>query len=119
MSKEDCLKEITIIGAGLTGSLLGILLGRLGYSVQIYERNKDPKHTFVKLGKSINLTLCKRGVNALEKAGLGDEVQKLWVPVYGRCLHLIFCCAIVIIFSANSTAVIMSCGLFNANNIGI
>jgi len=82
------LKEITIIGAGLTGLLLGILLGRRGYSVQIYERNKDPKHTFAKLGKSINLTLCKRGVNALKKAGLEDEVQKLWVPVYGRCLHL-------------------------------
>lgn len=82
------MKKITIIGAGLTGTLLGILLGRQGYSVQIYERNKDPKHTFVKHGKSINLTLCKRGINALEKAGLMHEVQKLWVPVYGRCLHL-------------------------------
>lgn len=59
MSKEACLKEITIIGAGLTGLLLGILLGRRGYSVQIYERNKDPKHSFGKRGKSINLTLCK------------------------------------------------------------
>lgn len=88
MSKEACLKEITIIGAGLTGLLLGILLGRRGYSVQIYERNKDPKHSFGKRGKSINLTLCKRGISALEKAGLEEEVQKLWVPVYGRCLHL-------------------------------
>lgn len=82
------MKEITIIGAGLTGLLLGILLGRQGYLVQIYERNKDPKHSFGKRGKSINLTLCKRGISALEKAGLGDEVQKLWVPVYGRCIHL-------------------------------
>ncbi len=82
------MKEITIIGAGLTGLLLSILLGRQGYSVQIYERNKDPQHSFGKRGKSINLTLCKRGINALEKAGLGEEIQKLWVPVYGRCLHL-------------------------------
>ncbi|MSO13389.1 Kynurenine 3-monooxygenase [Rickettsiales endosymbiont of Trichoplax sp. H2] len=87
MSKEDCLKKITIIGAGLVGLLLGILLGKRGYSVQIYE-NKDQKHTFAKLGKSINLTLCKRGINALKKAGIIDEVQKLWVPVYGGCLHL-------------------------------
>ncbi len=82
------MKEITIIGAGLTGLLLGILLGKRGWSVQIYERNKDPKGTSIRGGKSINLTLCKRGIKALEKAGLIDKIQKLWVPAYGRCLHL-------------------------------
>lgn len=82
------MKEVTIAGAGLTGTLLSILLAKQGYSVRLYERNKDPRTSFVKGGKSINLTLCKRGISALEMAGLGEAVQELWVPVYGRCLHL-------------------------------
>ncbi len=82
------MKEITIAGAGLTGTLLAILIAKQGYLVRLYERNKDPRTSLVKRGKSINLTLCKRGISALEKAGLGEEVEKLWVPVYGRCLHL-------------------------------
>lgn len=82
------MKNITIIGAGLTGSLLAILLGRRGYSVHIFERNPDPRHTPLVPGKSINLTLCKRGINSLEKIGLSDEILKLSSPVYGRYLHL-------------------------------
>lgn len=82
------MKKITIIGSGLTGTLLAILLGRRGYSVQIYERSEDPRQNLMKFGKSINLTLCKRGINVLEKAGLGTEIQKIWVPAYGRYLHL-------------------------------
>lgn len=82
------MKEVTIIGAGLTGLLLSILLGKRGWSVKIYEKNKDLKCTSIKGGKSINLTLCKRGIKALEKAGLIDKIQKLWVPAYGRCIHL-------------------------------
>lgn len=82
------MKKITIIGAGLTGSLLAILLGQRGYSVEVYERNLDTRKNPLKTGKSINLTLCKRGINALEKAGLSTEVYRLSSPAYGRYLHL-------------------------------
>ena len=82
------MKKITIIGAGLTGSLLAILLGQRGYSVEVYERNPDARKNPLKTGKSINLTLCKRGINALEKAGLSAEVYKLSSPAYGRYIHL-------------------------------
>lgn len=82
------MKKITIIGAGLTGSLLGILLGQRGYSVEIYERNPDIRNHSFKTGKSINLTLCKRGMIALEKAGISSEVYKLSSPAYGRYIHL-------------------------------
>ena len=34
-------KNITIIGAGLVGSLLSIYLARRGYKVSVYERRGD------------------------------------------------------------------------------
>jgi kynurenine 3-monooxygenase len=34
-------KEVTIIGAGLVGSLLSVYLRRQGYPVTIYERRDD------------------------------------------------------------------------------
>ena len=82
------MKKITIVGAGLTGTLLAILLAKRGCVVEIIERNNDPRLGFKKTGKSINLTLCKRGIKILEKAGLVSEIQKWWVPVYGRHIHL-------------------------------
>lgn len=82
------MKKITIIGAGLTGSLLAILLGKRGHEVTIYERNPDARTSPLKSGKSINLTLCKRGLNALEKSGLGAEIHSLSSRAYGRFLHL-------------------------------
>lgn len=82
------MKSITIIGAGLTGCLLAILLGQRGYSVQIYERNSDTRKNPLKSGKSINLTLCIRGINALEKVGLSTAIYELSSPAYGRFIHL-------------------------------
>lgn len=82
------MKKITIIGAGLTGSLLAILLGNRGYRVDVYEKNPDSRQHALTSGKSINLTLSKRGLNALEKAGLGIEIYNLSSPAYGRFLHL-------------------------------
>ncbi len=81
------MKEVTIIGAGLTGLLLSILLEQRGYIVKIYERSTDPRRHLLKEGKSINLTLCTRGRSALHKAGILDKVNKLCVASYGRCVH--------------------------------
>ena len=36
-------RHITIVGAGLAGALLGALLGRQGWKVDIYERRNDPR----------------------------------------------------------------------------
>ena len=35
--------KICIIGAGLAGSMMAILLGKLGYKVTVYEKREDPK----------------------------------------------------------------------------
>ena len=80
-------KEITIVGAGLVGSLLSVLLGQRGYKVNVYEKRGDMRRKDVDSGRSINLALAERGIHALKKAGLMDEVQPLLIPMKGRVLH--------------------------------
>ena len=80
-------KEIVIIGAGLVGSLLSIYLGRKGYKVKMYERRGDMRKGKVEAGRSINLALSDRGLLALEKVGLADEIKKIAIPMHGRFIH--------------------------------
>jgi kynurenine 3-monooxygenase len=54
-------RAITIIGAGLAGSLLAILLARRGWQVTVYERRGDPRVKGYESGRSINLALAERG----------------------------------------------------------
>jgi kynurenine 3-monooxygenase len=58
-------RSITLIGAGLAGSLLAILLSRQGWRVTVYERRGDPRIQDYERGRSINLALAERGLHAL------------------------------------------------------
>jgi kynurenine 3-monooxygenase len=78
---------ITVIGAGLAGTLLALLLARRGQQVVVYERRGDPRASHVAAGRSINLALTDRGLHALEVAGAREAVQPLVVPMRGRMLH--------------------------------
>ena len=80
-------KEITIIGAGLVGSLLSIYLKKRGYDVTIYERRGDMRKATVAAGRSINLALSDRGIKALEEVGIMEEVKKIAIPMHGRYIH--------------------------------
>lgn len=78
---------VTIIGAGLVGSLLATLLAQRGFGVEVFERRPDPRvHGFIG-GRSINLALAERGLNALRKAGLADAVLAQAVMMRGRMVH--------------------------------
>ena len=79
--------EVTILGAGLAGSLIAILLARRGVSVKLIERRADPRSSSLTGGRSINLALADRGLNALKVSGLHDAVQPLLIPMSGRILH--------------------------------
>ena len=79
--------RITLVGAGLAGSLLAIFLARRGFRVTVYERNPDMRRHATPAGRSINLALAHRGMRALEAVGLLDEVRKLLIPMRGRMLH--------------------------------
>lgn len=82
-------ESINILGAGQCGTLLATMLGQNGYSVQLYERGSDPRGANTTAGRSINLALAARGINALKKAGLLGRVEPLLVPMRGRAVHAI------------------------------
>lgn len=80
--------EIAIVGAGLAGSLLGVLLGRAGFKVSLYEHRRDPRQTGYEEGRSINLALAERGLHALRQAGLEREVMAQAIMMRGRMVHV-------------------------------
>lgn len=83
------MQNITIVGAGLAGSLLSVYLAKKGFNVNVYERRPDMRKTGISAGKSINLALSARGINALKEVGLYDEIKKISIPMYGRRIHTI------------------------------
>ena len=80
-------KDVTIIGAGLVGSLLSIYLAKRGYRVSIFERRPDMRKEKISAGRSINLALSDRGLLALDKVGLADEIKTISIPMHGRHIH--------------------------------
>ncbi|WUJ72066.1 FAD-dependent monooxygenase [Kribbella soli] len=79
--------KVAIVGAGLTGSLLACFLARRGLTVTLYERRADPRVAQVERGRSINLAISERGLNALRRIGLVDEVMADALPMKGRMIH--------------------------------
>ena len=79
--------KFTLIGSGLAGGLLAAYLGRRGYDVDLYERRADPREGNIVGGRSINLALSTRGIHALERLGIADEVLKHAIPMRGRMIH--------------------------------
>jgi kynurenine 3-monooxygenase len=80
-------KTIRLIGAGLNGPLLGILLARRGFRVEIYERRPDMRRVRMSAGRSINLALSTRGIHGLTEAGLWSTMQNIILPMRGRMIH--------------------------------
>ncbi len=80
-------KTATIVGAGLVGSLWAVYLSKAGYKVTIVERRPDIRKADISAGKSINLALSTRGWKALDTVGVGDEIRKMAIPMYGRMMH--------------------------------
>ena len=80
-------RHLTLIGAGLAGSLLAILLSRRGWRVTVYERRGDPRVADYESGRSINLALAERGRNALRQAGVEAAVMERTVMMRGRMVH--------------------------------
>jgi kynurenine 3-monooxygenase len=80
-------KNITILGAGLVGSLLSVMLGRRGHKVQLIEKRPDLRKVKWEDGRTINLAMSERGWRALDRVGLMEEVKAMAIPMYGRMMH--------------------------------
>ncbi|WP_394004880.1 FAD-dependent oxidoreductase [Luteimonas sp. WGS1318] len=81
-------RHLTIIGAGLAGALLGILLRRRGWDVDLYEKRGDPRVRGYEGGRSINLALAERGRHALRAADADDAVMHHAIMMRGRMVHV-------------------------------
>jgi kynurenine 3-monooxygenase len=80
-------ETITLIGAGLVGSLLAVLLAKRGFKVEIFERRPDMRKEAISAGRSINLALANRGIYPLERAGLMDKITPILTTMKGRMVH--------------------------------
>ena len=80
-------QPITILGAGLVGSLLACRLQQLGFQAVVYEKRSDPRKNTKDQGRSINLVVTSRGWAGLRLVGLEEKALQLAVPVYGRMMH--------------------------------
>lgn len=80
-------RRITIIGGGLAGPLLACLLADDGHDVAVLEQRDDPRKAGYEGGRSINLALSARGLEALDRIGLKQQVLDQAIPMGGRMMH--------------------------------
>jgi len=81
------MKKLTIVGAGLTGSLLAITLAKKGFFVDVYEKRPDMRKAAMSAGRSINLAISVRGIHALAEVGIANQIMKNAIPMFGRKIH--------------------------------
>lgn len=79
--------DVLIVGAGLVGSLAAIYMAKRGFNVEVYERRPDMRTVEISAGRSINLNLSCRGIEALKRIGIADDVLAEVVPMMGRMMH--------------------------------
>ncbi|NRD43681.1 FAD-dependent oxidoreductase [Corallococcus exiguus] len=79
--------KLTVVGAGLVGSLLSLYLARRGHTVEVLERRPDMRRETLDAGRSINLAISTRGLHALRQVGLEEEALKHAIPMRGRVIH--------------------------------
>lgn len=73
------MPDVLIIGGGIAGSILAILLGRQGLTVELFEQGRFPKE------KPCGEGLMPAGVAVLRRAGLAEAVGG--VPFHGVRYH--------------------------------
>lgn len=80
-------KKIAIIGSGMAGCFMALCLAKKGYFVEIYEERADIRKARSESGRSFNITLYYRGILALKKAGLWNEIKKISTLAVGNYAH--------------------------------
>ena len=59
------MSKVHVVGSGLVGTLMAIFLARKGYAVELYERRADMRKAGAAGGRSINLVITSRGLQAV------------------------------------------------------
>ena len=79
--------NITIVGAGMAGTLLAILMARRGFRIDLFEQHPDPRSGDGCLQLCSNLALGERARYALRITGLLRQVEALSTQMRGRLIH--------------------------------
>src|SRR6266568_1440480 len=79
--------NIAIIGAGMAGCFMAICLAKRGYGVCIYEHRPDVRKQPYDSGRSFNLTLYYRGIQAMKKVDIWDDIKKIAIIAEGNAAH--------------------------------
>ncbi|WNG32934.1 FAD-dependent monooxygenase [Archangium violaceum] len=87
MHEIERTERVTVVGAGLVGSLLSMYLARRGFQVDVLERRPDMRRESIGAGRSINLAISTRGLHALRQVGLEEEALRHAIPMRGRMIH--------------------------------
>ena len=82
-------KPCVVVGAGLAGSLMSVFLARRGFEVEVFERRADMRQGVAAGGRSINLALSTRGLQALSRVGMARAITSLAIPMSGRMIHAV------------------------------
>ncbi|MEM6574409.1 MAG: NAD(P)/FAD-dependent oxidoreductase [Pseudomonadota bacterium] len=79
--------RVVVVGAGPVGTLLAIMLARLGMQVDLLEARTDSRIHDVYEGRSINIALSERGWLALSRIGADEAVRAVSLPMSARAMH--------------------------------
>lgn len=75
--------KVVVIGGGLVGGLAAVYFANRGYTVHVYEKRGDIRLEKAANGRSINLALSTRGLEALKAAGVADQIIPNIIPMKG------------------------------------
>lgn len=81
------MEKIAIVGGGLSGALISVYMAKRGFDVHLFEKRPDMRFNRISAGRSINLALSERGINALKKVGLDQPVLETGIAMSGRMIH--------------------------------
>lgn len=84
MSKQQ---KVTVVGGGLGGALAACYFARAGHEVDVFEMRDDMRTVGAAGGRSINLAISHRGIEALRLVDLADDALQQAVPMRGRMIH--------------------------------
>ncbi|MCH2140962.1 MAG: FAD-dependent monooxygenase [Phycisphaerales bacterium] len=79
--------DITVVGGGLVGPAFACMAADLGHRVTLIEHRADPRAAGYAGGRSINLALSHRGLEALQEIGLASTARDIGIPMEGREIH--------------------------------
>jgi kynurenine 3-monooxygenase len=87
MEKTEARKpfKAVVIGGGLVGSLCAVYLANKGVEVLLFEKRNDIRKDIAVSGKSINLALSTRGIEALARSGI--DLTEHMIPMHSRMIH--------------------------------